>query len=125
MTTSVIARVDFENDAEYFWNEFLTRLDGLYQGSELAINCHALWQHNQVELLDANAVQEFDEFVHAIPGFSDGPKHAKDAILFQPAELSDSDVDALVAEHENEFERRAAEIAEAYEIDQEERYAAE
>jgi hypothetical protein len=83
MTTTVTARVDFENNAEEFWTEFRNRVESLDRDSELAANCRKILKSDEVELMDASAIEEFDTFVTAIPGFGDGPQHAKTAILFQ------------------------------------------
>lgn len=83
MVTSVIARVDSENNAEQFWDEFMTRVASLDSSSELAANCRKILKSDEVELLDASAIEEFDSFVHSIPGFADGPEYAREAILFQ------------------------------------------
>jgi len=83
MTTTLTARVDSENNAEEFWGEFRTRVDELDSNSELGSNCRAILRHGEVELMDANAITEFDLFVHSIPGFSGGPNHATEAIVFQ------------------------------------------
>jgi len=42
--------------------------------------------------------------------------------ITEKRELTDSEVDDLVADHVQEFEEQAASIAEGYEIEQEERY---
>jgi len=83
MSTSVTARVDHENNAEEFWGEFRDRVDSLVGNSELACNCRRILTCGEVELTDAKAISEFDGFVHSIPGFSAGPNHATQAIVFQ------------------------------------------
>lgn len=85
MTTSVIARVDFENNAEEFWAAFREQVETLDQYGELAATCYSLLRCNEVELTDANAVSEFDAFVTKLPGWESGPEHARTAIVFEAA----------------------------------------
>jgi len=82
MIITCIARVDMENNAETFWDNFREAVGGLDHHSELAINCSRILERGEVELLDSNAISEFQEFVCEIEGFSEGPSHAADAILF-------------------------------------------
>lgn len=83
MTTKITARVDHENNAEDFWDEFNSRVESLDPDTELAHNCRQLLRADEVELLDATAIEQFDCFVSAIPGFCNGPDHARTAILYQ------------------------------------------
>ena len=82
MVTSVRAMADVENNAEEFWAAFDEAVEALDHNSELAANCRQIKQRGEVELLDANTITEFQDFVCDLPGFSDGPEHATDAILF-------------------------------------------
>lgn len=83
MTTSVTAIVDQENNAEQFWDAFRSAVESLDRDSELAHNCRKLLKSDSVELTDAIAIHQFDDFVTSLPGWSDGPAHAKAAIVFQ------------------------------------------
>jgi len=82
MATSVTARVDFENNAEKFWDAFRDQVATLDRDSELATNCREILKRDEVELLDADAIQQFDDFVTGLPGWDNGPEHAKNPIIF-------------------------------------------
>lgn len=82
MNTNFRAVVDRENNAEEFWPAFREAIETLDHNSELAGNCRQLDQRGEVELLDGDALSELQDFLCDLPGFSDGPDHAQDAVLF-------------------------------------------
>lgn len=58
MTTTVTARVDFENNAEEFWTAFRDRIASLDAGSDLAQHCSDILARDVVEL-DSRSHEEF------------------------------------------------------------------
>lgn len=83
MSTSVIARIDVENNAEEFWNGFRREMAQLDPHSGLYATCREIVKNDCVEMSDPKLIEEFDTFVNSIAGFANGPEHAPTAIVFE------------------------------------------
>ena len=77
------ARVDYENNAEEFWDAFREAMEALNDDSILYANCQAIIDDDVVELPNAEQVKEFVDFAAAIPGWNGGPEYAAHPIVFQ------------------------------------------
>jgi hypothetical protein len=82
--TSVTVRADGENNAETWWDAMRAALPALRETDpEIADLLLALERRGEVEIVDGAAVERFDRFVRTLPGWSDGPGYARDALIFQ------------------------------------------
>ena len=82
--TSVLVKIDYENNAEEFWNAFAKEYPQLRASDpEVFEVCKEIAADREVEIVDAEAIQRFSDFVEALPGYSDGPAFAKTALIFQ------------------------------------------
>ncbi len=83
MTTSVAVRADQENNAEVWWDAFRAMLPALSEADpELYDLCRTLNRSGEVEITDPAAIERFDKFVSDLPGWLDGPAHARAALTF-------------------------------------------
>jgi hypothetical protein len=82
-----VARVDHEYNAEAFWTEFRTRAEALPEGTELRILCMDLMDCEQAHPSSETAAAELLAFCQAIPGYADGPEHAREAVTIEDSEI--------------------------------------
>jgi len=79
---ATIARVDHEYAAEAFWSRFHERAGTLFRGTELHTHCVELMERDEVTLQSEAAATDLLAFCRAIPGYSDGPEYAREAVIF-------------------------------------------
>jgi hypothetical protein len=80
----VTVKIDYENNAEEFWAAFAQEYPKLRESDpETFEACKKIAADKEVELLDAEAIQNFTTFVESLPGFTGGPKFAPTALIFQ------------------------------------------
>jgi len=89
MTKIHTARVDFENNAEQFWDAFRKNLTLLTQSSELCRRCNELLADDVTTFKTELDYQSFRAYVSEFVGFDSGPAHAKFPIVF--SELDDDE----------------------------------
>jgi hypothetical protein len=82
--TSITVKVDSENNAEAWWDAMRESLPALERNDpEVAGLLSVLERHGEVEISDPATIERFDSFVHSLPGFSDGPEYAREALIFE------------------------------------------
>jgi len=89
MTKIHTARVDFENNAENFWDAFCKNLKLLNQSSELYLRCMELLGYNVTTFETELDYQSFRAYISGFAGFDSGPAHAKFPIVF--SEMDDDE----------------------------------
>lgn len=82
MITQVTYRVDDENNAEVWWEAFRRYAPHL-KDEELRQSCRELERRGEVTLHDPRLIEAFDGFVTGLPGWEDGPEHARTALVAQ------------------------------------------
>jgi len=80
-----VARVDHEYNAVPFWNHFLERAEQLAHGTELHSHCLELLGRSELILHSEDAAAELLAFCKAIPGYTDGPEYAREAVTIEDA----------------------------------------
>lgn len=81
-----IIKVDYENNAERFWKEFqdLALVDVPIELWPLRRECG---NADEIEIISSQRVKEMEYWCSKIPGYADGPEHAREALLFCEEEL--------------------------------------
>jgi hypothetical protein len=82
-----VARVDHEYNAEAFWAVFHWRAEALPEGAELQILCMDLTDRGHAFPSSETAAAELLAFCKAIPGYADGPEHAREAVTIEDSEI--------------------------------------
>lgn len=82
--TSLIVRVDCENNAESFWDAVNALLDKDMLGDDYGVQyaLAVLRSENEVEITDAETMERFTNLVASLPGWDDGPEYAEHPLLF-------------------------------------------
>jgi hypothetical protein len=85
MPTSVTVKVDFENNAETWWDAMRADLPRLQESDpEVAELLSRLGgDEHSVEIVDANTIQRFCATVEAYPGWEDGPEYARNPLILE------------------------------------------
>ena len=80
MTTTY--SIDMENNAEAWWDAFCEAFPPMKDGDQkLWEACRELYEETTVTLHDPDLITRFDAFVTGLPGWADGPEHAKEALV--------------------------------------------
>lgn len=83
--SSVTVSVDMENNAEVFWDWLRSWMTDEHrrQDPEVYQLLSTLIDTGSVEITDPEAIQRFSNLVESMPGYSDGPEHARTALVWQ------------------------------------------
>jgi len=84
MTTSVIYKVDYENNAETWWDAFQDTYPTLSESDpEVCDLCRQLERNGSVEVCDPQAIERLDAFLTSLPGWDGGPEYAPHPFVVQ------------------------------------------
>ena len=90
MTTHT-ARIDYECNAEEFWDAFRANLRVLDQSCELCRRCRELLDDDVTTFRSEFDYQSFVGYASAFVGWGSGPAHAKNPIVFVESDEDDED----------------------------------
>ena len=76
------ARIDYECNAEEFWNAFRANLNSLDQSCELCRRCRELLDDDVTTFSSEFDCQSFVGYASAFVGWNSGPDHARHPIVF-------------------------------------------
>jgi hypothetical protein len=76
MPHTVLVQINFSEAFTEFWSTFTQEVELLPSNTVLVANCRRLVADGQIRLSTISEIEDFDQFVHSLPGFTKDGKQA-------------------------------------------------